>query len=67
MFLKIVVLKNLEKSIGKHLCWSLFLIKLPAFSPATSLKRDSSTAVFLRIFKNTFFTEHLWTTPYDYT
>ena len=33
--------------LRKHLCWSLFLIK---FMPATSLKRDSNTGVFLRIF-----------------
>ena len=31
----------------KHLCWSLFLIKFPAFRPATSLERDSNTSVFL--------------------
>ena len=27
MFLKIDVLKNLASFTGKHLCWSLFLIK----------------------------------------
>ena len=34
---------------GKHLCWSLFLIKLQALGlrPATLLKRDSNTGVFL--------------------
>ena len=31
---------------GIHLCWSLFLIKLQAFSPATLLKGDSNTRVF---------------------
>ena len=30
MFLKIDVLKNLASFTGKHLCWSLFLIKLQA-------------------------------------
>ena len=46
---KIGVLKNFEILTGKHLCWSLFLIKLQACKPATLLKRDSSTGVFLWI------------------
>ena len=46
------VLKNLENFTGKHVCWSLFSIKLRAFRPATSLKRDSNTGVFLRILRN---------------
>ena len=52
---KKVVLKNLAKFTGKHLC----------LRPATLLKRDFGIGVFmwiLRNFKNTFFTEHLWTT-----
>ena len=32
---------------GKHLCWSLFLIKLHTFKPTTFLKRDSNTGVFM--------------------
>ena len=32
---------------GKHMCWSLFLIKLHALRPATLLKRDSKTGVLL--------------------
>ena len=47
MFPKIVVPKNLANFTGKHLCWSLFLIKLKAWEPATLLKRDSNTGVFL--------------------
>ena len=39
--------KNLQKFTGKHLCWSLFVIKLQAFRPATSLNSDSNTDVFL--------------------
>ena len=53
--------------------WSLYLIQ--AFRPATFLKRYSRPAIlfkkrlwhrcfpvnFVEIFKNTFFTEHLWT------
>ena len=31
MFFKIDVLKNFAIFTGKHLCWSLFLIKLQAF------------------------------------
>ena len=31
MFFKIGALKNFPRFIGKHLCWSLFLIKLLAF------------------------------------
>ena len=30
MFFKIVVLKNFANFIGKHQCWSIFLIKLQA-------------------------------------
>ena len=40
-------LKNFANFTGKHLRWSLFLKKLWTFMPATLLKRDSSTAVFL--------------------
>ena len=36
----------------KHLCWSLFLKNLQTFRPATLLKRDLNTAVFLQIVKN---------------
>ena len=41
------VLKNFAIFTGKHLCWSLFLIKLQDFRPATLLERDSNTDVFL--------------------
>ena len=47
VFCKNVALKTYAKFKGKHLCWSLFLIKLWAFRPATLLKRDSNTGVFL--------------------
>ena len=33
---------------GKRLSWSLFLIKLPTWGPATLLKRDSNTGVLLK-------------------
>ena len=57
-FFKIGVLKNFAIFTGKHLCWSLFLIKLQVWNPVTSLKRDSNTVVFLwycEIFKKGFF------------
>ena len=57
-FLKKVVLKNLAVFTGKKLCWSLFLIKLQAFSPLHLSKRDSNTGVLLcilRIFKSIYF------------
>ena len=39
IFFKIVVLKNFAIFTGKYLCWSLFIIKLQAWSPVTLLKR----------------------------
>ena len=45
------VLKNFAKFTGKHLCWSLFLINLQA-KPATLLKIDSNTGVFLWILRD---------------
>ena len=47
MFFKRDVLKSFTNFAGKDLCWSLFLIKLQTFRPATLLKKDSSTGVFL--------------------
>ena len=49
VFYNKVVHKNFAIFAGKHLCWSLFLIKLQAFRPATSLKRNSDTEVLLLI------------------
>ena len=57
MFYKKAVLRNFAIFTGKHLCWSLFLIKLQAFRPDS--KRDSNTGVFLGILRN--FEEHLQT------
>ena len=57
MFYKKGVLRNFTKFTGKHLY--LFLIKLPA----TLLKKTLAqvfSCEFCGIFKNTFFTEHLW-------
>ena len=57
MFFKIDVLKNFANFTGEHLYWGLFSIKLQAFRPATLLKRDSNTVVFLWNLRN--FSEHL--------
>ena len=50
--MKKAALKDFAVFEGKHLYWSLFLIKLLAFRPAYLLKRDSSTGVFLCILRN---------------
>ena len=47
VFCKKGVLKSFGNSTGKHLCWSLFLINLQILRPATLLKKDCSTSVFL--------------------
>ena len=52
-----------ETFTGKRLYWSLFLIKLQAWGPATLLKRDTNTlsCEYCEISKNSFFfVEHLW-------
>ena len=41
------VLKNFANFTGKHLCRSVSVITLQPFRPATLLRRDSNTAVFL--------------------
>ena len=58
IYFKIGVLKNFANFIRKQQCWSLFLIKLQAWRPATLLKRDSNTGVFLWNLWN--FLEHLF-------
>ena len=47
-FVKKGVLKGFAHFTGKHLRWSLFLIKRQDFWLATLLKRDSNTGFFLR-------------------
>ena len=46
------VLKNFAIFTRKHLCWSIFLIKLQAISSATLLKTNSNRGVFLWILQN---------------
>ena len=47
IFFRTGVLKIFANFTRKRLCWSLFLIKLPAWRPVTLLKRDSNIGVFL--------------------
>ena len=58
------VLRNFAKFTGKHLCQSLFLIKLQPWGLQLYLIRDSGTGVFLWILQN--FSEQLFRrTPPD--
>ena len=52
VFYKKYVLKNFPKFTGKHLCPRLVFDKVAGLSPATWLKKDSSTGVFLWILWN---------------
>ena len=52
VFSKKGALKNFANFTRKYPCWSLFLIKLQAFRPATLLKRDSNTGMFLLTLRN---------------
>ena len=56
------VLRNFAKFTGKHQGQSLFLIKWP--QACNFIKKETLAQVFscefCEIFKNTFFTEHLW-------
>ena len=53
-----VFLKTSQYSL-ENTCLGVFFNKMQALSPATLLKRDSNTGVFLCIFKNTYFEVHL--------
>ena len=57
MFFKIGAPKNFINFTGKHLCCSLFLIKLRAL-PATLLKKDSNKGAFLSNLRNS--REHIF-------
>ena len=62
------VLRNFVKSTGKHLCQSLFFNKGADLRPdaCNFIKKETLSQVFscgfYEISKNTFLTEHLWTT-----
>ena len=59
---KIGVFEQFTKFTAKYLCWSLFLIKLQFWRPAT-LSKKTPTQVLSReiykLFKNNYFEEHL--------
>ena len=44
MFFKIGALKNFAYFTGRHLCWSLFLIKLQAF------QENQNAAILVQVF-----------------
>ena len=46
----------------KHLCWSLFLIKLEAFSQPKETPTEALSCEVSRTFKSVYFEEHLQTT-----
>ena len=54
-YIKKAVLNSFAIFTGKHLCWSLFLIKLQAFRLPTQV----SFCEYCEIFKNTYFEKHL--------
>ena len=63
MFFKIDVLKNFADFTRKSLCWSLLLIKLQTFRPATLLKGGLQHRCFAvkfhKFLRALFFREHL--------
>ena len=65
MFFKTAVVRNVAIFIGKHLCWSSILIKLPYGLQLyfNLVPKETSTQVFsweyYKIFSNNFFIEHL--------
>ena len=50
MFFRAGVLKNFAMFKGKHMSWSLSLIKLQPSSPAALLKRDSNSGIWTAFF-----------------
>ena len=70
-FYKKGTFKNFTKFTGKHLFQSLVFNKVAGLRSATLLKKETLAQVFscefCEIFKNTFFTEHIWTTASVYT
>ena len=61
---KNAVLKNFAVFFRKHLHWSVFLIKLKAFRPATLSKwtpTQTFSCEYCKIFKGTYFEKYLWT------
>ena len=63
-FMKKAVPKNFAVLTGKYLCWSLFFNKVPSLGLQLKIRKEAPTHVFscecCKIFKNTYFEEHLW-------
>ena len=60
---KIGVFEQFTKFAANYLCWSLFLIKLQFWGPATLLKKTPTQVLsceICKLFKNNYFEEHLW-------
>ena len=57
--LKKSVLKNFANHTGKHLCWSLFLIKLQAYNFIKKRLQHLFSSEICEIFNNIYFEEHL--------
>ena len=59
-----VVLRDLTKFTGKHLCQSLFFIKAVGLTPGTLLKKrrwhSCFPVKFVKFLRTPFYTEHLW-------
>ena len=56
------VLRNLTEFTGKHLCQRLFFNKVAVHFIKKEPLVQVFSCEFCEISKNTFFTEHLWTT-----
>ena len=52
IFFKIGALKNFANFTGKHLCWSLFLIKLRILKLTNLLRRNSNTGAVRKKLQN---------------
>ena len=59
LFCKKFALKNFANFTGRHLCWSLFFIKLQAWGPAIFFKK--TPGVFPLKFPKLFQKKFLWT------
>ena len=62
--------QNLAKFPGKHVRWSVLLVKVTGFKPLTLLIKDSITDcfpdIFAKILQNSFFTKHIWATSWTF-
>ena len=63
MFFKIDILKNFAMFTGKHLCWSLFLIKTQSFKACNISKKRLQNRYFpvniAKFLRKSFFIEYL--------